>query len=198
MNVGYSKTKDSEAINYGVAGSIVAFDKGVVMSQPIGSTFAIVDTSGIEGVRVRSKPGVVTDQNGYALVDYVTPYEFTNVSIDTTHSKGLSSDTESVRVSPIEGAGVKASFDTRRGVDLLISSTNEGSKIPFGTSITVNDKPDVNVFGDDGQVYISSAPVKGIIKAYINGTSKKPCVFEYQIEEAESQFQFITTKCVFE
>src|SRR5471030_86677 len=66
MNAGYYYDKESQQISYGLSGGIVAHHHGVTLSQPLGESFALVDTNGASGARIRNIPGVKTDWRGYA------------------------------------------------------------------------------------------------------------------------------------
>ncbi|ELB2047584.1 fimbrial biogenesis outer membrane usher protein [Vibrio parahaemolyticus] len=193
VKAGYTKNENSESYNYGLSGTVVGIEDALILTQPIYDTFAIIDT-GVEGIGVRSKPGIVTDSNGYAVVDYLTPYETSQIVLDTYQVPGLNIDSTLYQVKAMEGAGVRAKFHARKGIDLLIRAEYEGKPIPFGTMITVNGHLDTSVFGDDGVIYISGAPLEGSINVYHNGVGSPPCVIEYQ--RLENDFQDLNLECI--
>lgn len=83
-NVGYSYSKDTRRLNYGVQGGIVAHSEGITLSQPLGETVALVSASGADNTKILNNIGVKTDFRGYAVVPYISPYRRTRVSLDTT------------------------------------------------------------------------------------------------------------------
>lgn len=193
VNAGYTKNKNSKSYSYGLSGTVVGIEDALIFTQPIYDTFAIIDT-GVEGIGVRSKPGIVTDSNGYAIVDYLTPYETSQIALDTYQVPGLNIDSTLYHVKAMEGAGVRAKFHARKGIDLLIKSEHKGKSIPFGTMITVNGRLDTSVFGDEGIIYITGAPLEGSIDVYYNGIGSTPCVIEYQ--RLENEFQDLNLECI--
>lgn len=192
---GYTKNKTSKSYSYGLSGTAVGIKDALIFTQPIYDTFAIIDT-GVEGIGVGSKPGIVTDSNGYAIVDYLTPYETSQIVLDTNKVPGLNIDSTAYHVKAIEGSGVRAKFHARKGINLLIKSEHEGRAIPFGTMITVDGRLDTSVFGDEGIIYITGAPLEGTIDVYYNGIDEPPCVISYQLLENKNEFQDLTLECI--
>ncbi|WP_299143918.1 fimbria/pilus outer membrane usher protein [uncultured Vibrio sp.] len=194
LKAGYSKTAASESYNYGLSGSLVGFNRGIVMSQPLSNTFAIVDTSGVADIPIRSKPGLKTDRNGLAIVDYITPYESMTVNIDTRNMRGINVDSESIEVIPVEGAGVLTTFDARLGVDLLITGTYEGKYIPFGTTVLVNGQPENSVFGDNGELYLAGVPIQGHVEVLIS--NNESCSINYEISNQTNSIILLKSECM--
>ncbi|WP_407230336.1 FimD/PapC C-terminal domain-containing protein [Escherichia coli] len=64
-------------------------------------------------------------------------------------------------VVPTQGALVRANFDTRIGVRALITVTQGGKPVPFGSLVRENSTGITSMVGDDGQVYLSGAPLSG-------------------------------------
>lgn len=62
---------------------------------------------------------------------------------------------------PTQGALVRANFDTRIGVRALITVTQGGKPVPFGSLVRENSTGITSMVGDDGQVYLSGAPLSG-------------------------------------
>lgn len=57
-NVGYSYSKDTRRVNYGVQGGIVAHSEGITLSQPLGETVALVSASGADNTKILNNIGV--------------------------------------------------------------------------------------------------------------------------------------------
>ncbi|VEB63208.1 Outer membrane usher protein fimD precursor [Providencia rustigianii] len=113
---GSSYGKDNYNLYYGTNGSLVAHSGGIVLGQQLGETAAIVDIPEAGDVPILNQAGVVTNNQGYALVPYVTAYRKNAIDIDTS---ALPDNTEmeltSQTVAPSRGALVKASFAANVG-----------------------------------------------------------------------------------
>ncbi|MEY0497421.1 fimbria/pilus outer membrane usher protein [Providencia rettgeri] len=109
---GYSK--DNYNLYYGANGSLVAHSGGLVLGQQLGETAAIVEIPDAGDVPVLNQAGVVTNNQGYALVPYVTAYRKNVIDIDTSElPENTEMELTSQSVAPSRGALVKASFALR-------------------------------------------------------------------------------------
>lgn len=80
VNAGYAYDRNSQRLNYGLQGGIVAHQDGVTFGQPLGETIALVKAPGANGVGITNQSGVKTDWRGYAIVPYTSPYRKTRCS----------------------------------------------------------------------------------------------------------------------
>ena len=166
-NVGYSYTKDSRRLNYGLQGGIITHSDGITFSEPLGETVALVAAPGAGDTKVKNKNGVRTDDEGYAVLPYITAYRHNNVSLDTTSlGKNVEID-ESVRdVIPTRGAVVRAKFTTHVGYRMMMMMMRpSGKPVPFGTTVSLLDATSAGIVGEDGEAYLSGLPAKGSLKA---------------------------------
>ncbi|MEQ4987937.1 fimbria/pilus outer membrane usher protein [Proteus sp. fly-1089] len=159
---GYSK--DNYNLYYGANGSLVVHSGGIVLGQQLGETAAIVDIPDAADVAILNQAGVKTNDNGYALVPYITPYRKNTIDVDTS---ALPEDTEmaltSQTVSPSRGALVKAKFAANVGYRALVKLTFEnGEPLPFGAQVIFNNNLQLNsIVGKDGEVYLSGLNESG-------------------------------------
>lgn len=134
VNAGYDYSPNSRQLSYGLSGGIVVHRHGVTLSQPLGNAFALIDTNGASGIRVKNYPGIATNAFGYAVIPYLTAYQENQITLDTTQMPDNVDVTETVRaVIPNHGAAVTAHFNARTGYRVLLSLTNsQGQALPFG------------------------------------------------------------------
>lgn len=177
---GYSK--DNYNLYYGVNGSLVAHSNGLVLGQQLGETAAIVEIPNAGDVPIMNQAGVVTNNQGYALVPYVTAYRKNTVDIDTS---ALPDNTEmeltSQTVAPSRGALVKASFAANVGYRAIMSLTfADGKPVPFGAQAIFNDNNQLNsLVGNDGEVYLSGLAESG--NFIIQYNEKQQCQVNYNL-----------------
>ncbi|EOE1545787.1 MULTISPECIES: fimbria/pilus outer membrane usher protein [Providencia] len=177
---GYSK--DNYNLYYGVNGSLVAHSGGLVLGQQLGETAAIVEIPDAGDVPILNQAGVVTNNQGYALVPYVTAYRKNVIDIDTS---GLPENTEmeltSQSVAPSRGALVKANFAANVGYRaIMILSFADGKPVPFGAQAIFKDNPQLNnIVGNDGEIYLSGLAENGSFIIQYN--DKQQCQVNYNL-----------------
>ncbi len=182
LNGGYSYDANSQQVNYGLKGGIVAHPYGVTLSQPLGESLAIVSAPGADGAKVQNMTGVATDRRGYAVVPYVTPYKRNRIALDTsTLGDKVDIDTAVQTVTPTQGAVVVANFNTRVGRRVLMTLYYRGLPVPFGAQAQLS-AGSSGIVGDDGQVYLTGMPDRGEITVSWNG--KRQCTVRYLLPES--------------
>jgi len=200
-NVGFSYTKDSRRLNYGLQGGIITHSDGITFSEPLGETVALVAAPGAGDTKVKNKNGVRTDDEGYAVLPYITAYRHNNVSLDTTSlGKNVEID-ESVRdVIPTRGAVVRAKFTTHVGYRMMMMMMRpSGKPVPFGTTVSLLDATSAGIVGEDGEAYLSGLPAKGSLKAQWGKGADEHCIVHYQVNEkqaAEETLMTLQAKCL--
>ncbi|OQD48582.1 hypothetical protein BWZ29_16580 [Enterobacter cancerogenus] len=153
----YASTDDSQQLNYGISGGIVAHPQGVTLAQPLGSQFAIVSANDASGVRFQNQRGIQTDWQGNAVIPSLTPYQENSIRIDTASlPENVDSSDTSVTVIPSRNAAVMARFDAHTGYRMLITLKRQnGQLVPFG-AIATSDTPVLSGIVDDtGTVYLA-------------------------------------------
>ncbi|MFW0929380.1 fimbria/pilus outer membrane usher protein [Providencia sp. VP23HZSY-1] len=177
---GYSK--DSYNLYYGVNGSLVAHSGGLVLGQQLGETAALVEIPDAGDVPILNQAGVTTNNQGYALVPYVTAYRKNMIDIDTSAlPENTEMDLSSRSVSPSRGALVKASFTANVGYRAIMLLTfTDGKPVPFGAQAIFNDNPQLNsMVGNDGEIYLSGLAENG--NFIIQYNDKQQCQVNYNL-----------------
>ncbi|EIO9955883.1 fimbrial biogenesis outer membrane usher protein [Salmonella enterica] len=179
---GYNYGDDTQQVNYGLRGGIVAHPHGITLSQPLGQSLAIIKAPGAVDTKVQNNTGVYTDGRGYAVVPYVNPYKKNRIALDTsTLGDEVDIDTAVQTVTPTQGAVVMADFNTRVGRRVLMMLYYRGLPVPFGAQAKLKEGGS-GIVGDDGQVYLTGVPDEGDIAVSWNGGQQ--CVVHYQLPES--------------
>jgi len=182
ISYNYSDNGDSQQVNYGISGGVVAHRHGVTFSQPLGETNVLIEAPGANQVRVQNATGVKTDWRGYAVVPYANTYRKNRIALDTTTlGDKVDIDDAVVDVVPTKGALVRASFKAHVGIRALLTMLHNNEPIPFGATVTRDDEGEGNIVGDDGQVYLAGLAPKGKLKVQWGEGADQTCSADYQL-----------------
>lgn len=165
-NIGYnvSDNGDYQQVNYGLSGGLVAHAHGVTLSQPLGNTNILIAAPGAANVGVVDQPGIHTDARGYAVVPYATTYRQNRMALDVNAmADDVDIDDAVTRVVPTEGALVLARFKARVGARALVTLNHNGKPVPFGATVTVNDRHAEAIVDEAGEVYLSGLSAQGVL-----------------------------------
>lgn len=165
-DLGYSYSRDSSYLKYGISGGIVAHEDGITLSQQTGDTSVLVKAPGANDVSVRNHTGVRTDWRGYTVIPYAAAYRENRVELDiNTLGEEVELDDAVTSVVPTEGALVRADFTARAGYKALFRINRHGQTVPFGSSVSVdnNGKSNDSIVSDNGMVYITGLAKEGIL-----------------------------------
>ncbi|MTC56389.1 MULTISPECIES: fimbria/pilus outer membrane usher protein [Providencia] len=194
---GSSYGKDNYNLYYGTNGSLVAHSGGIVLGQQLGETAAIVDIPEAGDVPILNQAGVVTNNQGYALVPYVTAYRKNAIDIDTS---ALPDNTEmeltSQTVAPSRGALVKASFAANVGYRAMMElKFADGKPVPFGAQAIFKDSNQLNgMVGNDGEIYLSGLAESGSFIIQYN--DKQQCQVNYNLADVSNYLGLYKTTTV--
>lgn len=185
VTAGYGYDKDSERLNYGLQGGIIAHADGVTFSQPLGETNVLVKAPGAKGVSIQNQSGAKTDWRGYTAVSNLTPYRKNDVALMTdTLPDDVELELTNKTVIPTRGAIVRADFNANVGMRVLMNLTlGNGQYIPFGAIATLKgDNNKAFIVGDKGQVYLTGLPEKFTVNVVWGDDIKSKCHVNYNGE----------------
>lgn len=179
---GTSYSKNNYNLYYGANGSLVAHSGGIVLGQQLGETAALVEIPHAGGVPILNQAGVITNNQGYALVPYITAYRKNVIDIETSDlPENTEMDLTSQTVAPSRGALAKASFVANVGYRALIVITfADGKPVPFGAQAIFKDNNNLNgMVGSDGEIYLSGLAESGHFVIQYN--DKQQCQVNYNL-----------------
>ncbi|MFO6298293.1 fimbria/pilus outer membrane usher protein [Rahnella selenatireducens] len=156
MNASASAGQGSRQYSAGISGGIVAYRHGVVLSQQLGDTIAIIETPGAKNISVEGQPGVSTNRWGRAVLPSISPYRDNPLSLDTRHAADNIELTDGAdNVIPTHGAVVVRRFQTKVGRRAIVMlSLSDGKPAPFGATVWQG-KEQVGMVADNGLLYLS-------------------------------------------
>ncbi|MCE9888437.1 fimbrial biogenesis outer membrane usher protein [Kluyvera intermedia] len=190
-NAGYSYNHDSQRIDYGADGSIVAHANGLTFGQQITDAAVLVQAPGLDDVKLTSDATITTDYRGYAIVPYVTPYRSTDITLDST---SLGDDMElpqtTQSVVPTHGAIVRASYSGNIGQRAFIYlKTADGKDIPYGAMVSLNNntQAQTGIVSDAGMVYLAGLQQTGILKVQWGDGPNQRCHASFNLPDRNGQ-----------
>ena len=183
-NLGYSYTRDSQNLSYGMSGGAVLHEDGLTLSQPLGNTNILVKAPGASNVSVLNHKGIKTDSRGYAVIPYATPYRVNQVALDvTTAGNDVELENAIVNKTPTDGALVRATLVTRQGAKAMFVVRHGNDVLPFGTLVSLNDDKTSGIVGDGGSLYLSGLAASGTLNAVWGRGSNQHCVMTYALNK---------------
>ena len=153
------------------------------MGPYLGDTFGLIEAKGAEGAEVRNGGGARIDSKGYALIPYLVPYRYNDISLD---SKGINDNAEiegsQYRSAPYAGASVKIKFSTRLGRAVLIATKlPDGSMLPLGSNVYNGEKVVVGMVGQGSKIYARAANAQGKLTVAWGNAEDQQCVISYDL-----------------
>ncbi|ENK0733586.1 fimbria/pilus outer membrane usher protein, partial [Escherichia coli] len=85
VNGSYNYSQNSQRLNYGIRGGILAHSEGVTLSQELGETIALVKAPGAAGLEIDNMRGAATDWRGYTVKTQLNPYDENRVAISDNY-----------------------------------------------------------------------------------------------------------------
>ncbi|WP_329911566.1 fimbria/pilus outer membrane usher protein [Serratia quinivorans] len=192
-SAGYNYGRHSRGVNAGLSGGMLVHQHGVIFSQTMGDSMALVSVPDVEGVKV-SPGGMATNSGGYALVPYMTNYQKNVVSLDPT---SLPNNAEvmqnSANLYPTRGAVVLAKFKARIGQQVLMTLLFNGQPVPFGAMAgLVGDSDNSSIVGDAGAVYLSGLPPQGRLHVQWGTEADRQCAVAFTLPPVQADPQTAT------
>ncbi|WP_411754923.1 fimbria/pilus outer membrane usher protein [Serratia sp. (in: enterobacteria)] len=199
---GYAYDRNSQRLNYGLKGGIVAHQDGITFGQPMGETIALVKAPGAGGTGVNNQAGVKTDWRGYAIVPYVSPYRKNQVQLNTeTLADDVEVELTSQNVVPTRGAVVRANFQASVGQRMLMTLLRQGgAPVPFGATVSDPAQKTAQGFivGDNGQVYLTGMADSGSLNVKWGSGADQQCQVSYSLTKQTTEnagIQLLNAQC---
>ncbi len=188
LTAGYSYDKNTDRLNYGIQGGVVAHANGVTFSQPLGETNVLIAAPGAAGVGIQNMTGATTDYRGYTLASNLMPYRKNDVSLITeTLPANVELEQTVKTVVPTRGAIVRANYLASVGVRMLMSLTQQnGQSVPFGAIASIEGAEHSSfIVGESGQVYLTGLDPQVNLTVKWGNQSANTCRVHYSINMAK-------------
>ncbi|EMF07315.1 outer membrane usher protein, FimD [Serratia marcescens VGH107] len=191
-NVGYSHSGDDKQVYYGVSGGMLVHENGVTFSQPLNDTMVLIKAPGAKRVAVENQAGVSTDWRGYAVLPYAMDYRENRISLNTnTLANNVELEEPVLSVVPTRGAVVRADFKAKVGLKVLMTLTNNGKPVPFGSVASSGEGESGSIVAESGQVYLTGLPLEGTVNVKWGNGENGHCTANYALP-TDSQKQALS------
>ncbi|WMY73388.1 fimbria/pilus outer membrane usher protein [Buttiauxella selenatireducens] len=198
FNASASVGPQTRQYSAGVTGGVVAYRDGIVLSQMLGDTVAIVETPGAENIAVEGQPGVKTNRWGKAVVPSIMPYRDNALSLNTRQAaENIELLDGGIGVIPTHGAVVVRQFQTRVGRRALVNlQLTDGKPAPFGAAVWQG-KSQVGMVADNGLLYLSGVLAEDNTVIRVDLDNHTQCEFTLPAAKssAEPWYQQINAIC---
>lgn len=188
-----SRSADYWQASGNAQGAVALHSGGVTFGPYLSDTFALVEAKGASGARIFNSQQSTIDSNGYALLPSITPYRYSQITLDPQGMEGNAELVENEqRVAPVAGAAVKLVFRTRTGNALLIKTRMpNGEVIPPGSDVLDREGVVIGMVGQEGQIYVRTEQTEGELFVNWGEEPQERCSFPYKIPEAKSTHPLI-------
>ncbi|EOX7394072.1 fimbria/pilus outer membrane usher protein [Enterobacter quasiroggenkampii] len=190
VNASYDYSQDSQRLNYGLKGGIIAHSDGVTFSQEMGETVALIKAPGASGLDLENGTGAATDWRGYTVQTQLNAYDENRVEIESDYFAKANVELENsvLNIVPTRGAVVRAEFVTHVGYRVLFNlRQKDGKPLPFGAMATA-DLPTgsvTGIVGEYGELYLSGMPEEGTFVLKWGADNASACSVHYRFTKPE-------------
>lgn len=191
LNTSISHSDYSDQFSAGISGGLVLYKGGPILTPRMGDTIAIVETPGASGIGV-SGSNNQTDYFGRAVVNYLSPYRYNTVSLDTTNAQSVELKESARKVVPTEGAAVLLRFATRVGRRAMVI-VQGAQAIPVGAIVTAEGQDDeAGIVGNNGLAYLTGLDArKDEVLTVSWGRNNQQCQFTLpKLPDADDKSQW--------
>ncbi|KVK74292.1 fimbria/pilus outer membrane usher protein [Burkholderia sp. MSMB1498] len=168
------------------AGGMLWHGTGLLFTQPLGDTVAVVGVPNVSGIHFEMHPGVSTNRAGEAVIPRLNPYRVNRIVIDP---RRMPQDVE-IRnpvseVVPTRAAVVQAHFDSVVGFRAMFALTRpDGSSPPQGATAENDEGQALGVVGMDGETFVAGLPdIEGRFFVRWGAERQNRCHVNYTLPE---------------
>ncbi|AJF74514.1 membrane protein [Raoultella ornithinolytica] len=174
---GYAYNNASRQVSANLAGGMVAHRGGITLSQPLGTTFSLVEARGAEGVGISNQTGVKINRYGYAVVPQTLPWRPNAVELNTQDfDEWLDVPNAVSSTVPTRGAIALVKFETYRGQSVLIhGSRANGDYPPPGALLYTADGRNNGLVGPGGEMFVSGVNPGDILRVKWGELPEESC-----------------------
>ncbi|WMY76653.1 fimbria/pilus outer membrane usher protein [Buttiauxella selenatireducens] len=190
MTAGYGYDKNSDRLNYGLQGGILAHADGITLSQPLGETNVLIKAPGAKGVGIQNQSGAKTDYRGYTVISNATPFRKNDVTLSPDMMPDdVELDLTTATVIPTRGAVVRANYVANVGMRVLMTLLQaNGQPVPFGAIVSnASNKGQGSIVGDQGQVFLTGLDNSAKLFVKWGDAPKDQCQVEVSLPPADAK-----------
>lgn len=174
-------------------GAVSFVDGGLFPSNRIDDAFAVVDTDGVEGIRVDRENRYVgtTDSSGRFLIPDLRSFDLNRISIDPLDAPVDAVVARTVQeVRPLDRSGIVVHFPVKPSRGALVKIIDDAGKpIPVGSVATLKSSGAAAPVGYDGEAYIVNLQAHNEVN--VEWRDGRRCAVTFGYQPAPGQIQTI-------
>ncbi|MGL4907153.1 MAG: fimbria/pilus outer membrane usher protein [Plesiomonas sp.] len=157
-NISHSKEFSQAAM--GINGGVLAFSDGLLFSEPLSDTVAIVKVEGGEGSSVNGGRNHIINQDGLGVANNLISYQRNEISVTQDNKMNINIENPVIPITPVLGAISLVPFKVKKERMLFIHL--QGITPPYATEVMSDDNTRIGVVGQGGiaTIYIDSNNLK--------------------------------------
>ena len=157
ISAGTTITRNSKEFDYGLTGSMLIHQDGIVFAREANDTAILVEAKGATGAQLdRAGENIKINRYGYAVIPYATAYHYNDVALSPeSFGSGYDIDGKILKVAPTRGAISKVVFDVRKGYNFLVSLKHKNKPLKFGSLVINETDKTTSIVNDDSTVYLT-------------------------------------------
>lgn len=183
IGAGLSESKQYRQTELSMQGSIVAHAKGFAWAPDQAQTMVLVYAPDAVGAKVNLATGLRINQQGYAVIPYVTPYQMHVVQLNTeTMSDNVELIENSHRIAPYAGAISRLDFATQVGKMVYIQSVRaNGQPLAFAADIYNAQAKQIGMVSQGSLAMFRTQQEKGVVSVRWGPATDQQCQIKYDI-----------------
>lgn len=187
------RSSSSSQYSLGASGAVVAYPRGVVLSQYVGDSFAIIEADNAGGAEILNRPGTYLNRSGKGVVPYVSPYEINSIRLSpkNTDLDVVLQQTQKQLIPRGNTASV-VRFNTEiKRTMLLTVRTASNETVPMGAEVFDAEDNSLGFVASNGRLFLEAKQDAAALTARwgIN-----ECGFNYDIAKMDdAQFYRVQT-----
>ena len=197
VNAGTAFSSNSRELDYGLTGSMLVHQGGVLFAREANDTAILVEAKGAAGARLdMAGENITINSNGYALIPYATAYHYNDVAISPeTFGSGYDIDGKVLKVAPTRGAISKVVFDVRKGYNFLVSLKYKNKPVKFGTFVINKKEQTTSIVDDDSTVYLTGVRPGSRYTVNIDKETSCHFIIDYNENAGMKNINHINSTC---
>ncbi|MBG2876467.1 fimbrial biogenesis outer membrane usher protein [Proteus alimentorum] len=177
----YSHYQDSNTLNLSASGAVVAHSDGVLLSNTLGNTFAVIKVDGIKGANVLGSDNK-TNNSGYAIQPNLVPYRKNFVGIETENlGQKYTLEESKNMVIPRSGSAVFVNLKTQIGAPVILKAQDKNNHyLPLGATVYGNKDEALTFVGQGGKIFLNLNEELKNISIHTNLGDENICVISLE------------------
>ncbi|HAM3279623.1 TPA: fimbrial biogenesis outer membrane usher protein, partial [Escherichia coli] len=185
LNGVYNYSSSLTQFGIGMSGGVVLHNGGLTFGHQINGAAALVDVGGSGNIGITNRPGVKTDNKGFAIIQSLNTYRENDIYINVSDLDDQTDIINTVAtVIPTDNALVSAKYSVIKGKKVLLRIFDSNNMpVPFGAVVSLEGGENSGIVADNGEVYLSGLSDKGVLYIQWGKGIERQCKANYSLDK---------------